>query len=1444
LNVTFLGWLVIPLVSLAIGSYFLWLFQVNRNAEKLLEISKKLETENDISQATAYLQRFLNFRPNDTEALARYGFLIEKSAGDINTRLEAKPVFEKALRLLAVSAADSRDAGNQEKAKEDTALAAEVRRALGDILLEAGDANKEYYAQAQSYFDWLTEEQNTEEGAQPDDPELLLRKGLAHAGQNHFSEARQAFKKVIEIDPGNIKAPIAEAVAMRTHRDPLHEPEEIAKEADALVDAMVEAHPSVESYLARLRYRSTYDNPKGAYKDARAALQLDPDDVSAIIAAAILEFEQGQNIDEARALLGRAIDKEPTRLDTYVVLIELEKRNGRYDAAEAAARIGIENLANNPGQVIELYWSLANILIQAGEKQQAKELINYLRRQAILSVPLLSYLDGRMLMLAGDWEKARDTIEAVLVPIVQMPKVASEAQLDLAACYQQLAIERPADQKENTTKRLANLENAVRTNPNSIRAVAALAQAQSEDDTEDRETKLRRIEETLSKVPGSTAAILVFQARLAASAELRKPPSDRSWEPVDEMLAKAEVIDPDSPQLLETWIQIDVVRNNAKAAEQRLDAAIAARPSQVNPRIARALVAQEQGHLTEALAILEEAERRCGFRRELFLARVEYLARRTSPESRDRLIALESTLAQYPPEANPDELREALATALILVGADDEAKALWNKLSEKYSDQVRYQTQLFDLAFRTEDEATIEKAIARLTKAEGDNGELTLLAKAGLQICRAHKGDTSGLAGAKKELAKIEQKRKDEGRRAWSRVDLMNAAIADSEKNPDAVIDYYKLAIEHGERQVGVVRRLVQLLYEHQRYDEADAQIRTLEMQSGVETASGDLKRIATDIALVTRDPQRALTLAKQAVPADSSDFRDFLWLGQVYMALNEPEQAEKQFEKAVSLGPEAPEPWIGLTAFHFRRNDLAKAEAVLERADRVLPPDIGTITLAQCYQILRRNDKADVLYRRALIAKPDDPATLRAVAGAWLDQDRFGEAEPLLRHVLDPSLQATLDVPWARRQLALTLVSLGGSSRFTEAMQLVDTNLQSTPDSPRDLISKAMVQTSRADLRPNAIETIRRLEKIRVLDPSEELLLCRLLEAENNWPEAHDRLVRLADRYKDRGDVLAPAITSLMRYDIAEAGPWIEHLNRIERDTPRSAILTAEYYRNRGEKDRALKRIRDFVQANPAQASMAVALLDELGDEQAAEAIYQRMARESKTLEEKFGLAMFYGRHGRIREAIDQCATQRATSPERAVLVALNILARDNKANAAEFDRVEGWIQEAEAQKDGKTDPRALRAALLAVRGDVVGARDLYLQVLKANPNDSSALNNLAWLLALTGNAQERAQALSLIERAILSVGPRPTLLDTRAMVHLALRDPDKAERDLNMAIGSQPSPVYLYHLARVQLAKSNRSAAQEALRKAKVSGLEPQLLDPLERPLYGQILAELQVP
>jgi predicted Zn-dependent protease len=128
---------------------------------------------------------------------------------------------------------------------------------------------------------------------------------------------------------------------------------------------------------------------------------------------------------------------------------------------------------------------------------------------------------------------------------------------------------------------------------------------------------------------------------------------------------------------------------------------------------------------------------------------------------------------------------------------------------------------------------------------------------------------------------------------------------------------------------------------------------------------------------------------------------------------------------------------------------------------------------------------------------------------------------------------------------------------------------------------------------------------------------------------------------------------------------------------------------------------------------------------------------------------------------------------------------------------------------------------------------------VLAADPQNVVALNNLGYLLALHGKGA--AEAMELLNRAIALAGPTPELVDTRAVIHLKLGQPDRAIKDLETAMAEAPLPAVSYHLAQAHQLARNATAARDALQKAKSLGLQPDTLHALERPAYQQLHAEL---
>ena len=241
-----------------------------------------------------------------------------------------------------------------------------------------------------------------------------------------------------------------------------------------------------------------------------------------------------------------------------------------------------------------------------------------------------------------------------------------------------------------------------------------------------------------------------------------------------------------------------------------------------------------------------------------------------------------------------------------------------------------------------------------------------------------------------------------------------------------------------------MLHRLVDLLCQQQRYDEADQEIRKLQKQGPLD---GDLQRLAVAISLQSQDSVRAVNIALQTVRDNSMDYRDYLWLGQVLAAAGQTrvsgpsvpaaDEAEKQFRRAVELAPQVPDTWLALVRYLANTQKGSEADQVIDQARAQLPKESRTLTLAACFEAVGQLDRAADEYRRALNAQPRDPAVLRNVVSFYLRSGKLEEAEPILKRLMgepQPSANGG-EANWARRQLAFILMNRG---EYREALAMV----------------------------------------------------------------------------------------------------------------------------------------------------------------------------------------------------------------------------------------------------------------------------------------------------------------------------------------------------------------------------------------------------------------------
>ncbi len=116
---------------------------------------------------------------------------------------------------------------------------------------------------------------------------------------------------------------------------------------------------------------------------------------------------------------------------------------------------------------------------------------------------------------------------------------------------------------------------------------------------------------------------------------------------------------------------------------------------------------------------------------------------------------------------------------------------------------------------------------------------------------------------------------------------------------------------------------------------------------------------------------------------------------------------------------------------------------------------------------------------------------------------------------------------------------------------------------------------------------------------------------------------------------------------------------------------------------------------------------------------------------------------------------------------------------------------------------------------GRIEDARKAYEDVIRLQPDNAEALNNLAYIKADTG--QDLDQALAYAQRAQQKRPNDPDIVDTLALIYIRKNLTDDSVRMLRDLVSQKPdSPTYHLHLAMALYQKGDRPTAKKELEKA----------------------------
>ena len=213
---------------------------------------------------------------------------------------------------------------------------------------------------------------------------------------------------------------------------------------------------------------------------------------------------------------------------------------------------------------------------------------------------------------------------------------------------------------------------------------------------------------------------------------------------------------------------------------------------------------------------------------------------------------------------------------------------------------------------------------------------------------------------------------------------------------------------------------------------------------------------------------------------------------------------------------------------------------------------------------------------------------------------------------------------------------------------------------------------------------------------------------------------------------------------------------------------------------------------------------------------------------------------NGQTSIVFDQLNRMKSTLSKRVLTSAGLSALRAGQATERHFQTVRDWLNEAITEQPQSMALRLSLAEYHTLRQDFASAELAYNEVLKIDPNNVLALNNLAWILS--PRSDMASEALEYIERAIAISGHTGELLDTRARILIATGKYDRAIEDLNEALNQSQTSLRYFHLAVAKMKQSQPNEAVAAFRKAKLFGLNPKAIHPSDLPTFKVLSAQAE--
>jgi tetratricopeptide (TPR) repeat protein len=526
--------------------------------------------------------------------------------------------------------------------------------------------------------------------------------------------------------------------------------------------------------------------------------------------------------------------------------------------------------------------------------------------------------------------------------------------------------------------------------------------------------------------------------------------------------------------------------------------------------------------------------------------------------------------------------------------------------------------------------------------------------------------------------------------------------------------------------------------------------------------------------------------------------------LVQTYLAANKLPQAVSELQAALSKNPDNGSALMTLALIYERMQDYQKARDAYEKLLSINPDFVPALNNLAYLYIERLNDlnKAYDLARKAYDLQGQDASVADTLG--WVLYKR-GDYQQALA-TLQQSAEKAADNPEIQFHLGMTAYMMGQTDMAKVA-------LRKAASAPKDF--------------PGKDESKRRLALLETgTGASPELPISQLEAMAKEQPDDVVSQLRLGEAYEKQAawDKAAATFEQALKLN-----------PQLSATVTKLAELNAGPLQNKEKALAYARKARELAPADPQVTAILGKVAYEGGNFTWSYSLLQEAARQRQSdpsvLYDLAWAAYSLGKVNEARDAMQKILTVRASPSQTA----------DTKKflmfTALDENPKELMAAESDVQKELKSNPQYVpalmaQAALLAQRGEIKPATEIYSGILRRLPDFAPGQKYLASLYAKDPSMV--ATAYDLATKARKSLPDDPELSELLGRLSYEKKEYPRAIQLLQESARKRPLDAdSLFYLGMSQLQARQKAEAQGVLNQALVAGLQEPLATEAKRAL-----------